>query len=202
LQGVGRVAARQDGLLVIVVAGEVDGEALTGGGSDVAESAKRQGRAAGELAGDVGELAVVADGDAGELGPALACPGGRALAQRGLGRLRKGQDQLAEKYKTKHLNSGRLPGLVVETALPIAEGGRKPASARRLWEAIRTGHSEVETPIGESLGAGGAAPSRKDRRRGAMRSASKSRWNRSLAALAAIARVGSQSSRLINVAAA
>jgi hypothetical protein len=40
-----------------------------------------------KLAGDVGELAVPADGDAGELGPALGCPGGQPLAQRGLGRL-------------------------------------------------------------------------------------------------------------------
>src|SRR5438067_7084185 len=88
LRGAGREATGQDGLLVVVVAGAVDGEAPAGGGSGVAESAERQGGAVGELAGDVGELAVVADGDAGELGPALACPGGQALAQRGLGRLR------------------------------------------------------------------------------------------------------------------
>ena len=57
-------------------------------GPGVAVQAERQGGAVGELAGDVGELTVVADGDADELGPALACPGGQPLAQRGPGRLR------------------------------------------------------------------------------------------------------------------
>ena len=57
LRGAGRVAAGQDGLVVVVVAGAVDGEAPAGGGSGVAEPAERQGGAVGELAGDVGGTA-------------------------------------------------------------------------------------------------------------------------------------------------
>jgi len=81
LRCAGRVAAGQDGAVVVVVAGAVDGEAPGCGGAGVAQPHQGQGGAVGELAGDVGELAVPADGDAGELGPAFACPGGQALAQ-------------------------------------------------------------------------------------------------------------------------
>jgi len=83
-----RSLTQLNGLVVIVVAGAVDGEAPGGGGSGVAQPHQGQGGSVGELASDVGEFAVPADGDASQLGPPLACPGGQVLAQRGLGRLR------------------------------------------------------------------------------------------------------------------
>ncbi len=59
-------------MVVVVVAGAVDGKSPVGGGPGEVKAHQGQCRAVGELACDVGELAVVADGDSGELGPALA----------------------------------------------------------------------------------------------------------------------------------
>jgi hypothetical protein len=56
------VAAGQYGHLVVVVAGAVDGEAPGGGGAGVVQAYQREGGAAGELVGDVGEFAVPAEG--------------------------------------------------------------------------------------------------------------------------------------------
>ena len=61
LRGAGRPAAGQDGFLVVVVAGPVDGKTPGGCGIGVAEPHQGQGRAVAELAADVGVLAVLAD---------------------------------------------------------------------------------------------------------------------------------------------
>ena len=119
LRGAGRVAAGQDGLVVVVVAGAVDGKAPAGGGSGVAEPAERQGGAVGELAGDVGELAVPADSDAGELWPPLAGPGGEVLPQRCLGRLGWLGHMSIVPY---------LPGRTIGACIPAASGS--PAESR------------------------------------------------------------------------
>jgi len=50
----------------------------------LAEPHQGQCAAVGQLAVDVGELAVSADGDPGELAPALPRLGGQLLAERGL----------------------------------------------------------------------------------------------------------------------
>src|SRR5260370_11374533 len=70
--GSGWLAAGQEAVLVVVVAGAVDRESPGAGVAAVAEPAQRLLAAVGQLRGDVGELAAEAHADAGELGPPLA----------------------------------------------------------------------------------------------------------------------------------
>lgn len=88
LRGASGPVAGQERFLVVVVAGPADGKAPGAGRAGVAQAHQGQDSAVGQPAGDVGELAAVADVDAGQLRPPLSRPGGQALAQRGLGRLR------------------------------------------------------------------------------------------------------------------
>ena len=112
LRGAGREATGQDGLLVVVVAGAVDRAAPAGGGSSIAESAERQGGAVGELAGDVGKLAVVTDGDART--PACGCPVRRPPSNRrqppGHLDLRPGQQRVPDPPPGPGPLLGRQPG--------------------------------------------------------------------------------------------
>src|ERR1700733_7070591 len=80
------LAAGQVAVVVVVMAGAVDGEPPRAGVAGVAEPAQGQAGAVGQLAADVGELAVETYIDAGELGPAVAGAGAQLLAQAGPGR--------------------------------------------------------------------------------------------------------------------
>src|SRR5260370_3927173 len=70
--GSGWLAAGQEAVLVVVVAGAVDREPPGAGVAAVAEPAQRQFAAVGQLPRDVGELAAGPHVDAGQLGPPLA----------------------------------------------------------------------------------------------------------------------------------
>src|SRR5260370_8269265 len=72
--GSGWLAAGQEAVLVVVVAGAVDREPPGAGVAAVAEPAQRQFAAVGQLPGDVGELAAEPHVDAGQLGPPLRGP--------------------------------------------------------------------------------------------------------------------------------
>ena len=69
----GGPVAGQERVVGVVVAGPVDRKAPGGRGAGVAQPHQGQAGAVGELAADVGELAVPADVDGGEVGPPLAC---------------------------------------------------------------------------------------------------------------------------------
>ena len=69
LGGAGRASGVQQGVLVAVVGGGVDGEAEGVGGAAVAEPEQRDLLAVAEHAGDVGEAAVVPGPDFGQLRP-------------------------------------------------------------------------------------------------------------------------------------
>ena len=82
--GPGWLAGGQVAVLVIVVAGAVDGEVPRAGVAYLAQAAQRQLWSAGQLPGDIGELAAETDGDVGKVGPAFA--GAQLLSETGLGR--------------------------------------------------------------------------------------------------------------------
>jgi hypothetical protein len=59
----GELAVGEDAVVVVVVAGSVDGKAPSAGGSAIAQSAQGKDLAVGEVAVDVGEAAAEADDD-------------------------------------------------------------------------------------------------------------------------------------------
>src|SRR6266571_9343386 len=80
-------ATWQDGVLVAVAAGEVDGEPPQAGRAGIPQPAQGQHLAVGQLAVDVGEAAPEPHVDSGEPGPAFPLALAEPLAERGLGGL-------------------------------------------------------------------------------------------------------------------
>src|SRR5215211_2551308 len=90
-RGAGVQTGRQDGVLVAVAAGEVDGKAPPAGRPAVAEPAQRESLLVGELAVDIGERTAEAEVDGGQGGPAGLLAFTQPLAQRDLGRFGDGR---------------------------------------------------------------------------------------------------------------
>jgi hypothetical protein len=85
LAGADGKASEEDRFVVVVVAGAVDGELPLAGGADIAQPAQFERGGIGQGRVDVTEGPMVADLQAGDLGPAFAGPGAQALFQGRLG---------------------------------------------------------------------------------------------------------------------